>query len=791
MQDIETIDHKKTVKLSDVVVKTMHHWPWIVVSVMVCLILAVIYVQTRQPSYKRDASIVITDDSQQSSIGSQLSAFAGMGMFSSSTNIRDEVNKLMSPDLMMEVVERLDLNMFYELPGTLKNKVVYGDSVPLQIGLPDIKKNDVVQMEVKVAHNGDVTIKDIRLNDKKTDFKQKSPGRLGHPINTPVGNVIVSEGKNFEPGEDVAVNLTRLPVYKTASIYGNMVDIKLQDQFANTIEMSIIDKNIKRAEDVLNTIIQVYNENWVENKNEVSIATTNFINERLNSLARELGDVDKNIAEYQSANLVPDIATAAAQAIKDNDVARQQLLEYSNRLEVARLMRNYASDPANADAILPANIGIGNEGVVAQIQAYNNKLMARNRYLANSSESHPMIAAMDKELAQMRASLIAAIDNDCKTIKMRMANIQAQKGVAESAISRTPQQANYLQGIGREQKVKESLYLFLLQKREENELTRAFTAYNTEVIAKPYGENRPVSPRKVLICGFAFILGLFLPFGYTFCYEMLNTRVRSRKDIDHLKAPILGEIPAWKPSLKERKEMTAEGRNPNIAVEPGNRNVINDAFRVLRANLRFLSSEKRYFDGHHRGSVMMVTSMHAGSGKSFVTVNLAISLALRDSKVLVIDGDLRHGSTSETVGSPHKGLSNYLNGSTDDIDQLIVKGSLAKGADVLPVGQFPPNPTELLEGDRFRDLVDQMAHKYDYVFIDCPPVNAMADAKIIDKVSDRCIFVIRVGLFELEDLGQLDRMYEEKSLNNLSIVLNGVTDADSAKYGYADNYHKG
>ncbi|MDE5552327.1 MAG: chromosome partitioning protein ParA, partial [Muribaculaceae bacterium] len=404
--------------------------------------------------------------------------------------------------------------------------------------------------------------------------------------------------------------------------------------------------------------------------------------------------VDKDIADFQSVNLMPDVTQTASMYIKNNQVAEQAIFDLTNRLQIAQYMRQFVTDAANKHQILPNNVGLDNTTLTQQISEYNRKLMERNRLAINSSENHPVITALENDLDGMRVAIIAALNNTVQNLNAQLRNAQGEKDKAQARLAGTPGQATHLLGIGREQKVKENLYLFLLQKREENELSRTFTAYNTEIIASPYGDTVPVAPRKVVICAAAFLMGLIIPFFVTFMIKVLNTKVRTKSDLEPLGMPILGEIPAWHPSKKYRRELEEEGLPENIAVRPGNRNVINDAFRVLRANLRFMLGDNKHHDGAY---VLMMTSLVPGSGKSFISANLAVSLALRHAKVLVIDGDLRHGSSSEIVKSPSRGISNYLNGGIDDINSVIVHNVDGLGINVLPVGHFPPNPTELLE----------------------------------------------------------------------------------------------
>lgn len=780
--DEEIRGSRKTVKIADVIKTTLHHWPWIIVSVVVCVGLATAFVMTRQPTYKRTSKIVIKDESSGSSIGSQLSAFAGMGMLNSSTNIRDEISKLQSPDLMAEVVRILSLDMNYELPGRFHSKIVYGDSLPVRVILPQFSESDAASFKLTVSKNGDIRLSDVKRGTDRTSpvemqYSQKAPIHFDKPVQTPLGTMIVTKGPNYKVGEEYSVSVSRQPIVAAANKYENEIDIKLVEQWGNTIELTALDNNLERADDLLNTLVKVYNESWVQTRNETSKATSRFINDRLVTLQDQLTGVDKDLADYQSANYIPDIREANVGYMTAARKSDEELYTISNRLQMTKYMQQYLANPAHRNEVIPANIGLANAGVEKMIDDFNKKLLGRNRLEGNSSASHPMIANLDRELQELYSSIEESINNEVTALGAQLRNAESMKGNAESRIAESPRQAKHLLSIDRQRKVMESLYTFLLQKREENELSQAFTPYNTEVVARPFGELRPVSPKKKLIVGFAFLFGLFLPFGVTFVRETTNTKVRGKKDLERLPIPLIGEIPLAKGKIK--KEIKMSGINERIVVQPGSRDIINDAFRVLRTNVTFLS---------HRGSVLMVTSFNAGSGKSFVTINLAISLSLRDKKVIVVDGDLRHGSTSAAVGNPPKGISDYLSGHTDDWQKAVIHNEALHGAEVLPVGHFPPNPAELLESERFNNLITQLSDNYDYVLIDCPPINAMADAKIIEKLCDRCLFVVRVGHLELDVLPEIEKLYNEKTYRNMTLVLNGV-DAASSTYGYMDGYH--
>lgn len=796
-EEDEAQDPKSSVKIKDVISTTLSHWPLILLSVFLCVGLALIYVLRAQPSYSRVAQIVLKEQSSGgSSITSQLEAFADLGFGKSKSNITDEINKLKSPDVMREVVNRLGLQTTYLVPGTFHKDVVYGSTLPLTVDFGALAPEDYAYLKVEVDKKENIRISDLQLNEDQIEFKNNQTFRFGQEIKTPMGPLTINKTPNYQPGEDYTLFVTRSPMTTAIDTYTHKFEIAQLSQKGATIQLTTTDKTIERAEDLINTLLDVYNENWVNDRNAMTVATNKFITDRLVSLEKELGDVDEDITRYQSEHLLPtSVYQVATMYLTEDQKADEAILGYTNQLEMAHYMRDYLKDAAHQKDLLPANLGIGNAALQEQLATYNSNLLYRDRLAENSSETHPVITGLDSQLEVMRKAILTSLDNEIVSLQNRLKKMQEVKGKAQAQIANSPNQANYLHGVGRQQKVKESLYLFLLQKREENELSKTFVAYNIQVITKPYGKMKPIAPRKKMIVGFAFIMGLFIPFGVTYMYEALNTKVRGKKDLASLTMPFLGEIPLWSPKMskKEKAEREAAGIHERIVVEEGNRDIINDAFRVLRTNINFmLNQDKKRREG---GSVVMITSVNPGSGKSYITVNLAIALSLRNKRVIIIDGDLRHGSSSEVVGQPGRGISDYLSERTDDWRSLVVKDKLHKDADLLPVGQFPPNPSELLESARFAGLLETLRKEYDVILIDCPPIEMMADAQIIEELSDRCVFVLRVGLLDKSMIPELEHLYEEKKFKNMSIILNGTE--SSGKFGnknaygyhYGNSYH--
>ena len=401
--------------------------------------------------------------------------------------------------------------------------------------------------------------------------------------------------------------------------------------------------------------------------------------------------------------------------------------------------------------------------------------------MSNSSEQNPLVGDIDVSLGNLRSAILKSLDNTQATLAAQLNTVQAAHGAAMSRLTAAPQQQNHLLSFERQQKVKESLYLFLLQKREENELSQAFTAYNTRIIADPWGSSEPTSPERNRILLMAFAIALALPAAFFILREMGNSKVRGRKDLENLTIPYVGELPLWKP---KKGEEVPEGYR--FVVRQHSRDITNEAYRVVRTNLEFMTNEER------KCKIVMLTSFNPGSGKTFITANLGASFAIRDSRVICIDLDLRRGSLSEFVDKPKKGLTNYLSGQTDDYRELIVHhtlsekkgadGTAVKAIDILPMGKIPPNPTELLYSPKLKPMFDELRQHYDYIFVDCPPVEIVADATIISHEADVTIFVVRAGLLERSMLPELQKNYDEKKYNNMAILLNG-TDAEH-HYGY-------
>lgn len=771
-------------RIQDLFILCLAKWYWFVISLAILLGAATIYLLKTPPVYTRSASLLIKEDGKSGSGNEAAGVLGDIDIFRTSTNINNEMLSMQSPAVMYEVVRRLHLDVNYTTDGRFYDPVIYGSDNPYEVSFFDLGDAESASFTLRPDKDGQVKLTDFTRNGEEADGDAVTA--LNDTVQTPVGRLLVSA----RPGSTAAqqtVFVSRISMQDATADYSSRLSVALNDEKSTVVNLTLQDVCTQRAEDVLNTLISVYNENWVKDKNQIAVSTSMFINERLGVIERELGNVDEDISSYKSENLLPDVQAAASMYMAESSETNAKIQTLNTQLSMTRYVRSYLTGASSRNQLLPANSGIENSGIEKQIAEYNTLQLRRNDLVANSSETNPLVVDMDHSLHALRDAIIRTLDNYVTTLNTQLRALQQSARQTTARIAANPSQGKYLLSVERQQKVKESLYLFLLQKREENELSQAFTAYNTRVIMPPSGSMAPTAPAKKNILLIAFVIGLIIPVAVIFLRESMNTRIRGRKDLEALTLPFVGEIPQAATKKKGTSDKKSTENNP-IVVHEGSRDIINEAFRVLRTNLEFMTDKEQH------SNVIVVTSFNPGSGKSFLAMNIAVSLAIKQKKVLVIDGDMRHGSTSAYVGSPQTGLSNYLSGHVNNLKDIIVTDARHANLQFLPVGTIPPNPTELLFSDRLKQLIDTVRSQYDYIFIDCPPIEMVADTQIIEQLADRTLFVVRTGLLERSMLPELQRIYDEKKYKNMALILNGTVGSGGHygyRYGYRYGYHYG
>lgn len=589
---------------------------------------------------------------------------------------------------------------------------------------------------------------------------------------------------------------------KVAQSLAGRLKTKVEDEESSVINLSITDTDPWTAEKILSTTIQAFNEKWLADKNQIAASTSAFIQERLVVLEKELGIVDDSISNFKARNRITDLGRVSDLYLQQQSTSEAQILTLNNQKAMALYILGILRDKESRHQLLPTNSGINNSIAESQITQYNTLLLQLKNSMYHTSSQNPLIIKQESDLSDIRKNIVETINNHIKALDIQLNSYTQASGEANSKIGQNPGQEKHLLGVEREQKVKESLYLYLLQKKEENEISTTYTSYITEIIDQPHGSDAPTSPNRRNILFAAILLALVVPTIILFVRENLDTTVRSKYDIEHKSnLMLIGEVPLCRYDSNKQKTVVAPRfktttlrdllsfgkKKPKqlrfLVVQPDKQDIVNEAFRVLRTHLEFMTSK------HGDKNVYIVTSSYEGSGKTFISTNLAVALTIKGKSVLFIDGDLRHASASHMFDCPKIGLADYLADQESDWQNILVSPEEYPSLDILPVGTIPPNPTELLATDRLGQLVAEARPLYDFIIIDCPPTETLADTGIIERQADRTLFVMRAGLFERKRIEDLDADAKNGKYKHMSLILNGVK--YGGRYGYRYGYHYG
>ncbi len=520
---------EEKIDLLTVVKTTIKNWPWIIASVVFFVVIGLAYILVTPTKYERTSQILLKDESKNRNVPSQLAALVGMGMIGASNgfSIEDEMSKMKSPDSYREVIDRLGIHTVVSENGMLKDRQLYGENCPVIVTLPDIDDNEEITFDLTVEGNN-ATISKLRKDDEKVDNFNSQSFALGSSVKTPVGAIKVEKNPGYKPEKDeketvdFALNVKHPAITEAIDELNKEINIATLSKQSNVVEFKVIDENPKRGELILTTLVDVYNDIINNRRNSIAQVTEDFINNRLKQVMTELGDVENTLSSYQSQTLMPDAQKAAQLYLEENKEQEKKILEVSNQLEMARYIQQYLSNAAHRNQVLPANSVDANSSLEKQISQYNELILTRNRLADNSSETHPKVVQLDDEIQGMRNAILSSVNNSVAGYETTLKGLKNAQGKALSRITNAPGQAMHLLELGREQKVKQEIYLYLLQKREENEISLISNSTHPEVILKPYGKMRPVAPRKVMILGICFVIGLLVPFGYNFCKEAFS-----------------------------------------------------------------------------------------------------------------------------------------------------------------------------------------------------------------------------------------------------------------------------
>ena len=740
---------------------------WCLASVAVCLLLAGLYIYRKPAVYTRTAKIIV-DENGQSSALKDITSFSNTlyrrNTFTSGVNVYNEVEALATPDLMEMVVSKLGLETSYSEIQILR-QVPLDENKPFQMSIVESDVHGSFSFVVKKAGADRFTLDKFTINGKKCKCPAVS-GTFSDTLRTEVGSLIFYPAGGFKHWKnDILVSWANTK--SRAKAYNSALSVNVANKQNSVVVLRTSHFYAKKAEDILTTLIDSYNNQWIENANKTANNTTRFIDDRLVVIEQELGDIETVLKDFKEEHKISDVRSEAQLYITQVGELAEKNFEVNNQLSITRFLREYLTDPANASALIPANTGLKNTAAENQILEYNKIMLNRDILLVNSSTTNPLIADMNMTLESMRSAIIRSLDNLVSSLSIQADKIKSQEDRLLKRISSNTGEELQLIGIQRQQKVKESLYVYLLQKREENELASMVNVANTRIIQTPTGQGP--SSRSHLVLLIAIIMGLAIPVGIITLKRSLDNKVRRKEDLEGMTIPFLAEIPLMK---KGKGEMERQ-----IIVKADSRDSMNEAYRVLRTNIDLMAGRDN--------KVFLFTSFTPGSGKTFSVMNVAQSMAIKGARTLLIDLDLRKGSLSQALHKSQSGVSTWLSGKDNDIQQLIVP--IGERLDMIPAGILPPNPAELLLTEQYEQMIDFVKERYDYVFLDCPPIDIVADTAIIARKADITIFAIRAGMFDKQDLPLIESLYRNEKYPHMALVLNGIDYTNKLYGGYG--YH--
>lgn len=741
-------------------------WKWFLLSILICDGIAW-YNYARAPLvYFRSATVIIKDPSNKAST-SGLDRFDN---FINKVNVANEILQFRSKKLMREVVQRVHADVSYQIKDGLRSNELYNES-PVLVSLPDALPEQSFSFTMTLKDAKTVTLSDFSGIEAKPSYEVA----LNDTVAIIEGMNVVVTATNYlrDSWLNTPIRVQKLPVESMVNYYKNALGIQQEEEEASILTLALKDSSPARAEDVLNTLITVYNEEAIKEKNQVAVNTANFINERLIIIERELGNVESNLESFKQRNQIVDIASSAGMYMTESQKYNADAMELETQLRLANFIKDYLTDPGKETDLIPSNTGISDMNIENQISLYNAAKLKRDHLIDDSSVNNPVVQELNNSLRAMKQSIIRAVDNMIVSLNVKRNDAQNREMRAQDRVTAIPTKERQMLSIERQQKIKEALYLFLLNKREENALSQAMADNNARVIDGAEGSNAPISPNRNRILLLGLLVGIALPGAVCLAILFMDTRVHGRKDIEGVTSvPYLGEIPLDKEAMKDHRKKV-------MAVKEQGDDIVSEAFRILRTNMAFLSKKDK------PAQVITFTSFNIGAGKTFIARNLSMSLAYMKKRVVMVDLDIRKGTLSRHFGHYHVGVTNYLSDNTVKVDDIIQH---QEGFDLIPAGILAPNPAELLMDNRLDELMNELRTRYDYIIADNVPVGLIADATIANRIADLTIFVVRAGKLDRRQLPDIEKLYQEKKLKNMALVLNG---ANPERHGYGYSYGYG
>lgn len=768
-QDEEKINYQ------ELLFRYIIHWPWFVASVLVCLIGAWVYLHFQTPVYQVSASIMIKDDKKGGG-STDLENLGIGGVITSTQSIDNEIEVLRSKTILKEVVNNLELYITYYDEDEFPEKELYQTS-PVIVNLTAQEADRLpgsALLAMKLSPEGvlDVNLK-VGLNEYNQRFEKlpavlpTDAGTFGFALKDSLSG---GQMEGYKGERHIRAVVSR--PFEVAKGYQGALSIAPTSRTTSVAVVSLMNTNIQRARDFINKLMEMYNRNTNNDKNEVAEKTREFINERIKIIDEELGSTEDKLEAFKRNAGLTDISSDAQLAVSGNAEYEKKRVDNGTQINLVRDLIKYINNPLNEYELLPGNIGLSDAGLTTQIGRYNELIIERKRLLRTSTESNPMIVNLDTSIRAMKSNVQAAINGTLQGLLIVKADLEREAGRFSRRISDAPGQERQYVSIARQQEIKAGLYLMLLQKREENAITLAATANNAKIIDEPVATGGPLSPKPNMIYMIALVLGVGLPVGVIFLIGLTKFKIEGRGDVEKLtRLPIVGDVP-----------LTNE-KAGSIAVFENQNTLMSETFRHIRTNLQFMLENDQ--------KVILVTSTVSGEGKSFISSNLAISLSLLGKRVVIVGLDIRKPGLNKifNISRKEQGITQYLSNPEKNLMDLVQASDVSKSLYILPGGTVPPNPTELLARDGLDKAIETLKKNFDYVILDTAPVGMVTDTLLIGRVADLSVYVCRADYTRKAEFTLINELAADNKLPNICTVINGL-DLQKKKYGYYYGYGK-
>lgn len=782
---IEIQEEESSFNIYEIIFKYLVYWPWFVVSVIVCLGGAFLYMRYASPVYSVSAAVLIKEDDPRTQamkgMNGAMGALQDMGGFSMASSFDNEIEILHSRTLIQKVVtdNRLYINTYLDR-FTGFDPLLYKTS-PVEVFMSPEEAGKLVgkvTLKYKYTTDGKISVNmeyymqegdDIEEYEKSENFET-----LPAVMTTPVGTVTFSRNENVpQLDKDVKLKSTIIPPLYAAIGYAEDLSVSPSSKTTTIANLSLQTGNKMLGMDFINLLVSQYNKDANDEKNQVALRTAEFIEERIGIINTELGNTETELAQFKQRSGLTDLKTDAQMVLEENTAYEKQRLENATQISLVEFLRSYINDPANASEVIPANVGLKDNGLTEVINQYNLMVIELKNLLRTSSESNPAVINLKTSITAMEKNVRTSVESVLQGLRITKADLDRKARRLESRISDAPSQEKEFMTISRQQEIKAQLYTILLQKREENAITLAATANNGRIIEKPLASKNPVSPKKPMIALAGLILGLALPVGFVYLRDLLKYKIENRADVEKITdVTILAELPTTK---------TEAGKGA-IVVRENHNDIMEEMFRGLRTNMLFMLPKDE--------KVILVSSTQPGEGKSFVAGNTAVSLAFLGKKVIIVGMDIRKPGLNKVFNLSRRaeGITNFLSDPDNvNIYDMIQHSDVSPNLDILPGGPVPPNPTELVTRDVLDRAIDLLKQKYDYIILDTAPIAMVPDTAIISRVADMCVYVCRADVTPKAGFEYINILKREKKFKHLATVINGI-DMSQRKHSYGYGY---